>query len=591
MKVHYFLEMKRPNSHYFEVSIELSDLHQEEILMTMPAWVPGSYSIEDFARYVRNFNVKSGNNELRYTKIDKSTWKIVTHSVNAIMVSYSVYADALSVHTSQLNSTHAYINGTSIFMYVESFKELPIEIDIIPFSGWRISTGLKTLGVNKFLADNYDNLADCPIEVGTHRSLYFSVQGKEHEIVLCGHGNENEEKLSEDVKKIVEEYYKLFNGLPYERYVFLYHLIDSDTANEGGLEHVNSTSISIDRFKFSPFEKYKGFLSVTSHEFFHLWNVKRIRPMELGPFNYKQENYTTMLWFAEGFTNFMAYLYILRAKLIEEKDYFKHVSEEMRLYDLLPGSAICSASQSSFNSWIKLYKPSPNNVNDYISYYLLGELLALVIDLKMVESTSGSRSLDDLFRYLMEKYLKDGKGYAEKDIIKGLNEISGINFAPFFMRHVDGTERLDFDNALKTIGFKLKKSYIKNNGHEVAVKPYLGITVRSNSTRIIDSVLEDSPAYVAGLSAGDEILAINGFRFDEKFLKNFQENNTKMKTDNLLDFKPDEKVRITFFRGGLLNSVETILKPSPFELYEIVEIEETPQNTKTLKSYFLYGNK
>jgi len=589
MKVHYFLEMKRPNSHYFEVSMELSELHHEEILVTMPAWVPGSYSIEDFAKYVRDFKALSGSNQLRSSKVDKSTWRILTHSASTVKVSYSVYADNLSVHTSQLNGTHGYINGTSVFMYVESFKELPIELDITPFAGWRVSTGLKPLGGNKFLAENYDNLVDCPMEIGLHRSIYFTVQGKEHEIVLCGHGNEDEDKLREDVKKIVEEYAKVFHELPYERYVFIYHLVDSENGSEGGLEHMNSTSINVDRFKFSPFEKYKGFLSVTSHEFFHLWNVKRIRPVELGPFNYKQENYTTMLWLAEGFTNFMGYLHLLRSGLIEEKDYFKHISENMRLYDLLPGSSVCSASQSSFNSWIKLYKPSPNNVNDYISYYLLGELLALTIDLKILESTSGERSIDDLFVSLMEKYLKDGKGYTEKDIIRVLNEISGLNFSPFFMRYVDGVERLNFDEILSSIGLKLKKSYIKSNGHEISVKPYLGIIVKSGSTRIVDSVLEDSPAYAAGLSAGDEIIALNGFRFDEKFLKNFQENNNRMKTDNLLDFKPDEKIRITFFRGGILNSVDTILKPSPFELYEIVEIEDQPQTTRSLKMRFLFG--
>lgn len=589
MKLHYFLDIKKPNSHYFDVRIELSDLHQDEIMFTMPAWVPGSYSIEDFARYVRNFTVESPKGALKFTKVDKSTWKVFTQSASLVTLTYSVFADNLSVHTSQLNSTHAYINGTSVFMYVETFKELPIEVDISPPQGWRISTGLKSIGANKFLAENYDNLVDCPIEIGTHKSLYFSVLGKEHEIVLCGHGNEDENKLIEDVKKIVEEFSKLFHGLPYERYVFIYHLVDSETTSEGGLEHVNSTSINIDRFKFGTFEKYRAFLSVTSHEFFHLWNVKRIRPAELGPFNYKQENYTTMLWFAEGFTDFMGNLYILRAKLTEEKDYYKHISEKIRIYDLLPGSLACSASQSSFNSWIKLYKPSPNNVNDYISYYLLGELIAVAMNVKILEATGGKKSLDDLFQYLMDKFMKDGRGYTEKDLIKGLHEVSEVNFSPFFMRHVDGEEKIDFDEILKALGLKLRKSYIKTNGHEISVKPYLGILLKSTNLKVVDSVLQDSPAYSAGLSAGDEVVAINGFKFDDKFLKNLQESNSKIKTDNLLDFRPEERIRITFFRNGLLNTVETVLKQSPFELYEIVEMEDTPQSAIALRSKFLFG--
>ncbi|EQB70966.1 MAG: hypothetical protein AMDU1_APLC00043G0032 [Thermoplasmatales archaeon A-plasma] len=474
MKLQYLLEMDKPQTHFYGVTMSIDDFSEDNMLLIMPAWAPGSYEIYDFARFVRNLRAYSGSDQLDVQKKDKSTWKVNTKDIHSIKITYEVYANELSVHTSHVDSTHAFLNGTSVFLYVEGYKDQSLELVIKPFGNWKVSTGLEKLSDNRYRAVTYDILADCPLEIGEHRSLFFTVDGKEHEIVLYGRGNEDEEKLSSDVRKIVEQYAKIFGHLPYKRYVFIYHLV-SEEDQSGGLEHLNSTTIDIDRFTFSPFDKYKHFLSVTSHEFFHLWNVKRIRPIELGPFNYKEENYTTMLWIAEGFTNFYGYHVLMRAGLVDQKEYFRYLAENMRYHDFLPGSRNTSASESSFDAWIKLYRPTPNNINSYISYYLKGELLGFVLDSMIIDATHGAKSLDDMYRSLMEKYNKDGKGYTEKDIITTLKDVTGRDFSEFFAKYVREPGKLEFQDYLKPFGYSLRKGYRKLDVFDRHIELTLGV--------------------------------------------------------------------------------------------------------------------
>ncbi|WMT45649.1 MAG: PDZ domain-containing protein [Cuniculiplasma divulgatum] len=589
MKLQYLLEMDKPQTHFYGVTMSIDDFSEDNMLLTMPAWAPGSYEIYDFARFVRNLRAYSGSDQLDVQKKDKSTWKVNTKDIHSIKITYEVYANELSVHTSHVDSTHAFLNGTSVFLYVEGYKDQSLELVIKPFGNWKVSTGLEKLSDNRYRAVTYDILADCPIEIGEHRSLFFTVDGKEHEIVLYGRGNEDEEKLSSDVRKIVEQYAKIFGHLPYKRYVFIYHLV-SEEDQSGGLEHLNSTTIDIDRFTFSPFDKYKHFLSVTSHEFFHLWNVKRIRPIELGPFNYKEENYTTMLWIAEGFTNFYGYHVLMRAGLVDQKEYFRYLAENMRYHDFLPGSRNTSASESSFDAWIKLYRPTPNNINSYISYYLKGELLGFVLDSMIIDATHGAKSLDDMYRSLMEKYNKDGKGYTEKDIITTLKDVTGRDFSEFFAKYVREPGKLEFQDYLKPFGYSLRKGYRKVDGVEPSNKAYLGIIVRTNGGRyVVDSVVEGSPAYEAGINPKDEILAVDNFRFTDVFLKEMKEEVKRLKVDNLAAFHPGQNVTVTFFRRGLIYTVPVKLSDAPYEYYEITESEQIPAGSETLRGKFLTG--
>lgn len=581
MKLQYILELKDPQTHFVDVTLNIEDFSETSLLATFPAWAPGAYEIADFARFVRNFKAKSGRKELKVFKTDKSTWKIDSDEVSSMSISYQYYANDLSVHTSHVDSTHAYLNGINVFMYIEGYKDQSVELVIKPPRNWRISTGLEKLGENRYRAINYDILGDSPIEIGTHRSLYFDVDGKEHEIVLYGNGNENEERLKTDLKKIVEGFLKIFGKLPYKRYVFIYHLFSGEGDVMGGLEHLNSTTIDVDNFVFKPDSKYqRTFLSVTAHEFFHLWNVKRIRPVELGPFNYKEETYTTMLWMAEGFTNYYANLILLRTGLIDRKEYLKQLAESMRYHDLSPGSRVTSASESSFDTWIKLYKPTPNNVNNYISYYLKGELLGFLLNTKIIEVTLGSSSLDAVYRILMNKYEKDGKGYTEKDVLSAIKDVTSEDFNDFFETYVRTPGLIDFAAELKKIGISLKPGFKKVDDKEVKQKPFLGIGVKAGTNQV-EFVLEGYPAFKAGINPGDEIVAVNGHKFSDRYLKELREEFKRIQLDSFTDFSVGDSVKLDFFRKGRLMNLEMKFAESPPEVYEATE-EENPSKEATI---------
>jgi predicted metalloprotease with PDZ domain len=262
----------------------------------------------------------------------------------------------------------------------------------------------------------------------------------------------------------------------------------------------------------------------------------------------------------------------------------------MRYHDFLPGSRNTSASESSFDAWIKLYRPTPNNINSYISYYLKGELLGFVLDSMIIDATHGAKSLDDMYRSLMEKYNKDGKGYTEKDIITTLKDVTGRDFSEFFAKYVREPGKLEFQDYLKPLGYSLRKGYRKVDGIEPSNKAYLGLIVRTNGGRyVVDSVVEGSPAYEAGINPKDEILAVDNFRFTDVFLKDMKEEVKRLKVDNLAAFHPGQNVTVTFFRRGLIYTVPVKLSDAPYEYYEITESEQVPAGSETLRGKFLTG--
>lgn len=582
MKLQYQLEIENPQTHFVKVILNIEDFAEDTLYATIPAWVPGAYEIYDFSRFVRNLHAFSENAELEVTRKDKSTWKIATKDIHSVSISYEFYANELSVHTSHVDSTHAYFNGVNLFMYLEGYKDQSVELQIKPYKDWKISTGLDKLSENRYRAINYDILADCPIEIGTHRSLFFTVDGKEHEIVLYGRGNEDEERLKSDLKKIVEGFLKIFGKLPYKRYVFIYHLFSGDGDVMGGLEHLNSTTIDVDNFVFSPESRYqRTFLSVTAHEFFHLWNVKRIRPVELGPFNYKDENYTNMLWMAEGFTNYYASLILMRTGLIDRKEYLRHLAEQMLLHDITPGSKITSAYESSFDTWIKLYKPTPNNINSYISYYLKGELLGFLLNTRIIEATGAAKSLDDVYRSLMDKYNKDGKGYTEKDVLSAIKDVTGTDFTDFYQAFIKTPGHIDFAEEVRRIGLKLDATYKKVEDRKVTEKAYLGMLIRDDGGKfVVSSVIEGSPSFTGGINPKDELIAVDGFKFTDRYLKELREDMKRIKMDGFPDRKPGDSVGIDFFRRGRLMSLELKFAKAPPEVYEITEQEGASAEVK-----------
>src|SRR5919107_1608080 len=418
--ISFTVAMPRPHTHLLEVEVAIKRAasgRQEERLV-MPVWTPGSYMIREFERHVQDFAATDAAGQpLKWEKTNKNTWRVVTNGARDWRATYRVYANELSVRTSELNSGHAFWNNANILMYLDGYLQSPSTVRVLAPDVWKVATGLPAvLGQkNTFRAENFDVLYDSPFEVTNFKTLVFNVKGVAHRIVIDGEGNYDPERMRRDVQKIVETQVELMGSeVPYRDYTFILHL-RADAG--GGLEHLNSTALGYPRFGFriergdratsaapnttgTPQRDYRGFLSLVSHEFFHLWNVKRIRPDVLGPFDYTQENYTKLLWVAEGITDYYADLVLRRAGLITESEFLSATARAMQNLQNTPGRLVLSVEESSYDAWIKYYRQDENSVNSQISYYDKGAILGLLLDLEIRKRSNNAKSLDDVLRYL-----------------------------------------------------------------------------------------------------------------------------------------------------------------------------------------------
>jgi predicted metalloprotease with PDZ domain len=394
----YQITMPSPESHLFWVRLQIQEWQSSVLLLNMPVWTPGSYLIREYARHLQNFSARSKSSQsLRWWKTQKNQWQIETADCTEIWVDYQIYAHELSVRTNHLDSTHGYFNGAALFLYIPDQTDLPIEVSITPpDASWHVSTTLpsklETDLPFTFQAPDFDTLVDSPVEIGTHQLYDFPCLGKPHQLAVWGQGNFDPQQAIPDICKIIETEASLFGGLPYDRYLFLLHLTGQGF---GGLEHKNSCSLIYSRFGFRAPDPYHRFLQLVAHEFFHLWNIKRIRPQALEVFDYDRENYTPSLWFSEGTTSYYDLTIPFRAGIYDAKALLSHLSKEITRYLKTPGRLVQSLQESSFDAWIKLYRPDANSSNAQISYYLKGEMVSFLLDLLIRERFQNQRSLDD----------------------------------------------------------------------------------------------------------------------------------------------------------------------------------------------------
>jgi predicted metalloprotease with PDZ domain len=539
-QVRYTVTMGDPNSHLFHVKMEVRGAPGPSTDFILPAWTPGSYKLRDFAKNVQDFSAgRQG-----WRKVDKSRWRV--SAGGNVTVEYDVWAFELSVQTSHLDADHAFINGASVFMYVDGLKDAPLVVDLRTPQGWKIATGLDRRG-RLLSAPNYDVLVDCPIEAGTFKLRTFKVKGVPHHLVIHGDGNYNEDRMVDDIRKIVETEVQILRHIPYDHYTFLLH----NTAERGGgLEHLNSTALQYPPGSYKPREKYENFLELVAHEFFHLWNVKRIHPDMLGPFDYEREVYTTLLWVMEGFTSYYDTIVPCRAKLWTPEKYFKKMADRIQKFEDKPGRKRQSLSESSFDTWIKLYQPNENAQNCQMSYYEKGELVGMCLDLEIRHRTANAKSLDDVMRLLYAEYGKAGKGFPEGEFKKTCERVAG-NLDRFFADLVDGTADVPWNKFLGYAGVKLEQEPKRPDEGEPARKAraWIGIgTAKMGGVLTVANVVEGSPAWKAGLSAKDEIIALDGAKLAaEDFEKRLEECD------------PGDKLRVTFFRSGYLREVEVTL--------------------------------
>jgi predicted metalloprotease with PDZ domain len=590
--ISYTVAMSKPHTHLFEVEVRVkipANLQApNESDLVMPVWTPGSYLIREFERHVQDFAADADGRALDWTKVDKDTWRVKTGGARQWRATYRVYANELTVRTSELNSDHAFWNNATLLMYPAGYLNAPSTLRVVPPSGWKIATGLPAVPgqQNTFRAENFDILYDSPFEVSNFKQLDFQVRGVAHRIVIDGEGNYDPERLRADVQKIVEAETAMFGGIPYHDYTFILHL-RSNTG--GGLEHLNSTALGFRRFGFANEVGYQRFQALVAHEFFHLWNVKRIRPDALGPFDYTKENYTRLLWVAEGITEYYGQLMVRRAGLISDQVYFDHLAKQIQDFQETPGRQVMSAEEASFDTWIKFYRPDENSVNSQISYYDKGELLGLLLDLDIRRRTNNRKSLDDVMRYLFTEFYQKNRNYTPADFQKACELMAGASLDDWFSRYVRGLDDLGpvYNRMLSGVGLRLEQGGIgiglDKGDRPVRRKAFLGADLEDKPDGdfiVIKSVRAGSPAYEQGLNAKDKIIALDGARVDKDSFEAL-----------IAAKRPDDMVRIMVFRFDDVRTFDIRLAGQVAGPYVVIPIAQVGEQQRRIYQAWLGGGR
>ena len=521
----YRLHPSDPAAHRFTVSCTVATPAPEGQRFALPAWIPGSYLIRDFARHIVAIRAEAGGKPVRLDKIDKHTWQAAPQkSAQPLTVTYEVYAWDLSVRGAHFDSTHAFFNGTSVFLRAIGQEASSCRVELLPpegkaFKDWRVATALepakgekgsaKRYGFGLYRAENYDELIDHPVEMGCFTLATFKACGVPHDIAITGRHDCDLERLTDDLKRVCEWQIRFFGEpAPMQRYVFLVTAVGD---GYGGLEHRASTALLCSRNDL-PYpgmeglpESYRSFLGLCSHEYFHTWNVKRIKPAAFVPYDLDRENYTTQLWAFEGITSYYDDLALLRSGVITQKDWLELTAKTISNVHRAPGRLRQSLAESSFDAWSKFYRPDENTPNAVVSYYAKGALAALALDLTLRKESDGRISLDDVMRALWQRFGKTGVGVGDDDIRQIAEELSGCDLKRFFSEAIHGTRDLPLKKLLAPFGIGL--------GWEKAKAPSLGVKTSADGNELkLATVYDGSPAQQAGLAAGDVLLAINGLR-------------------------------------------------------------------------------
>jgi len=560
----YAASLLRPKTHLVDVTVDVTGIAGASFELAMPAWTPGSYKIRDYARNVQEFSA----GRLEWARVDKNTWRVMTGGADRARIKYRVYAFDMNARGAHLDTDHGYLNGAAVFMHLDGAKDRPVSLDLRIPAGWKVATGLTQVAPRRFAAADYDELVDCPIETGRFELRTWKTRGVEHRLALHGSVNRPLGRITRDLAKIVDVEARLFGGLPYRDYTFLLH---TAPGIYGGLEHRNSTSLEFSSTGFRTRESYESFLELAAHEYFHLWNVKRIRPSMLGPFDYGREVHTTLLWAMEGITSYYDGLFLVRAGLTTPPRYFAKTAKRWAALLEKPGRRLHSLSQSSFDTWIKFYQPNEHSTNATVSYYEKGEFAGMALDLEIRRRTRNRRSLDDVLRRLLKKVTADGAGFPEPEYRRTCEDVAGGSLAGFWRDVIDGTGELDLGRYLAAAGLGFRREPKKEEGEKpVTRRPLIGASVHGSGGRLtVSSVRSDSPAERAGLCARDEILALDGTRVDAE--------TWEKRVDGL---SPGRRVELALLRSGELREIALVPGSRDATVLKIVPLKEATKLQK-----------
>lgn len=577
--VTYRLAMPEPQTHYFEVDMTLSGAATATGArkagyydIRMPVWTPGSYLIREYAKNVEGFTARGADGKpVRAEKIRKNTWRVYTGADN-LSIHYRVYANELTVRTSFVDVDHGYVTPASLFMYHDALRTMPLRVVVQPYKTWKqVTTALEPVAgqPNTFEAPNYDLLVDSPIEIGNQRLFGFTAAGVPHQVAMYGEVDYDEKRLAADYTKVCETAASVVGEHPCKHYTFIVHHIPP---GGGGLEHLNSTTLETPRSAYDTEASYKRFLSLVAHEYFHLWNVKRIRPIALGPFDYENENYTHMLWLSEGGTSFYQEYILRRAGYHTPETYVNMLAGEITQLENQPGSKVQSAAESSWDAWIKGYRPNENSVNSTISYYSKGSILGTLLNLAILSGSKGTRNMDNLMQYLYQEYYKkQQRGFTDDEFRRAAEQIAGRSLADFFDIGVNSADPIDYNAYFAPVGLTLTNVAGRNPDG------YLGASTQVvNGRTTVTGVRRGGAAYADGLNVGDEVLAVDQVRVGDDLQR------------LMAGRRPGETLTVLVNRSGLLRELPIKLLPSPLVSYRLEPVANPTAEQQALYKTWLY---
>ena len=591
--IQYLIYPHQPEAHLFRIRCTIPQPDPFGQRVSLPAWIPGSYMIRDFAKNIVSMTAEVNEHPHEVFKLDKSTWQCAPTD-QPITLSYEVYAWDLSVRAAHLDQTHGYFNGTSVFMLVHGQEDKTCMIEIQPpqgatYKNWRVATALPSAGAKPYTfglyqAANYDELVDHPVEMGEFSVTTFEAGGVPHDIIITGQHRADLDRLRDDLQNICTTHIQLFGELPtIGRYVFLVMAVGE---GYGGLEHRASTSLLCSRNDLplaeddKVTESYRTFLGLCSHEYFHTWNVKRIKPAAFTPYDLSRETHTQQLWAFEGITAYYDDLGLIRSGIVDEASYLELLGQTITRVWRGNGRFKQSVAESSFDSWTKFYKQDESAPNNIVSYYTKGSLIALALDQTIRQATQQQKSLDDLMRLLWQQYGKPGKGVAEKEIESLVCKIAGIDLTDFFSKYLYGTEDLPLAEIFASLGINFCLRPAKNaddkggkageNSTNKSVTTLGARVVADPTGACLSHVFDKGPAQTAGLSANDVIVALDGIKVNKERLEKLV--NT---------YLPDDTVKIHAFRRDELMEFDVQLTEAPLDTcyLEINASASKEQNT------------
>src|SRR5271157_523578 len=572
MEIHYTVRVGDPSQHRGKFSIDLDRVSAPSVDLVVPSWVPGSYLIRNYSRGFRDFSahrVPEGTS-LPVEPVDKARWRVHTGGAERLRVDYTVYGHELLTEGFDLTPDHLFLNAALCLPYVDGHVTEPATVSLEVPPDWKAVTELEEVGTSppRFRARHYDELVDSPIDVGRPVVLTVRPAGVPHRICLCGEGGNYEATtLERDVTKIVEAAVALLGDSPLTGYTFFYHLTDRQ---DGGLEHETSTSCVVERTCFRPAESYRRFLSLTAHEYLHLYNVKRIRPRALQPFDYTRENYTRLLWWMEGTTDYFTYLLLRRAGLLTPTQYLEQRAGLVRDYLGTPGRDRISLEESSLIAWVDHYLPYEETPNQSVSYYLKGDLVSMCLDLEIRHQSDARASLEDVLRLLWKEHGRTGAGVEEDGILPAANRATGLDLAKFFDRFIRGTDEVDLPAFARYAGLVLAPKKKRPDEREKAEPGDLGVAVEEEGGFArVRHAFAGRPGHAAGLTPGDEIIALNGVKVTFAGLEKALER-----------YPAGTPADLTVFRRGYLRQVALITGVRPPTAYEFTPMDSAPESAR-----------